>query len=86
MTTGFEYLGPTFLIGIDIEGKLSANSTRWDPENKIDGNTGFNFMKDGIWHGSNFETMLVLSQALNKKQIKKFADDPFLLLRKPEET
>lgn len=84
MKNGFEYIGPVFLMGIDIEGKLSADSVRWASKNKIDGSTGLNFLKDGIWHGSNLEIMLVLSQALNKTQIEKFVEDPFALFRKPE--
>ncbi len=83
MNSGFDFIGPLFLIGIDIEGKLRADSLRWDPKNKVDSNSGYNLMRNGIWHGSNFETMLVLSQILNKSQIKKFVEDPFLLFRNP---
>jgi len=44
---GFDYLGPTCLFGIDIEGKLSADAVRWTPPGQ---EVGLNFMKNGIWN------------------------------------
>ncbi|MHA1280488.1 MAG: hypothetical protein ACTSQ8_25270 [Candidatus Helarchaeota archaeon] len=78
MTEGFDYLGPTCLLGIDIEGKLSADAVRWSLPGQ---DVGLNFRKDGIWHGSRFDTIIIWEEALGKTQIDKITEDPFALFR-----
>ena len=80
MTEGFDYLGPTCLLGIDIEGKLSADAVRWSLPGQ---DVGLNFRKDGIWHGSRYDTIIIFEEALKKNQIDKITEDPFALFRPP---
>lgn len=78
MTKSFEYLGPTVLFGIDIEGKLSADAVRWTPQGQ---EVGLNFKRNGIWHGSRFDTVMLWNRALGKSNIESLAKDPWAMFR-----
>ena len=78
MTEDIDYLGPACLAGIDIEGKLSADSVRWTPEGQ---EIGLNFKKDGIWHGSRYDTMMIWERVLSESDICILAEDPWVMLR-----
>jgi len=77
----FGYLGPACLFGIDIEGELSANAVRWSPEGQ---EVGLNFEKNGIWHGSRFDTVMIWERALDKSDIQTLAEDPWVMFREPK--
>jgi hypothetical protein len=78
MSKGFDYLGPLCLFGMDIEGELSADGVRWTPEGE---NVGLNFMKDGIWHGSRYDSASIWERALEKPEIETLAQDPWVGFR-----
>ncbi len=75
MSKGFDYLGPVFLLCIDIEGKLSADGVRWTPPDADV--VGLNFSKDGIWHGSRYDASMLWNRALNEAEIGTLAEDPW---------
>lgn len=81
MTKGFDYFGPVCLFGIDIEGTLSADAVRWTPPGQ---EVGLNFKKNGIWHGSRYDTVIMFDEALNKQQIDTLTQDPWGLFRRPK--
>ena len=81
MSRTFDYLGPLCLFGIDVEGILSADAVRWTPPGE---SVGLNFRKDGIWHGSRYDTIIIFEEALKKNQIDKMTEDPFALFRPPQ--
>lgn len=76
MTKSFDYLGPTCLFGIDIEGKLSADAVRWTPQGQ---EVGLNFKRNGIWHGSRFDAALLWSRVLEKSEIEDLAKNPWAM-------
>jgi hypothetical protein len=78
MNKAFDYLGPLCLFGIDIEGKLSADASRWSPQGQ---DIGINFMKNGIWHGSRYDTVVIWERVLEKSEIDILAKDPWAMLR-----
>ncbi len=78
MSKGFGYLGPTCLFGIDIDGKLSADALRWTPQGR---EVGLNFIKNGVWHGSRFDTVTIWNRALEKPDIDILAEDPWVMFR-----
>lgn len=81
MSKEFDYLGPACLIGIDIEGKLSADAVRWTPQGQ---EIGLNFEKDGIWHGSRYDTMTIWNRVLEKSDIDTLAEDPWVMFRRED--
>jgi len=72
----FEKLGPLFLLGIDVEGNLSADSVRWghDP-------TGLELTKDGICHGSRLILTMAHRRALEDKELLQLVEDPYCMIR-----
>jgi len=74
----FDYLGPACLFGIDIEGKLSADAVRWTPQGQ---EVGLNLKKNGIWHGSRFDTVMIWNQVLEQSDIATLAEDPWVMFR-----
>lgn len=80
MTAPFQVLGPLLLFGIDIEGKLSADEVRWDPDPE---NPGLNFQKNGIWHGSRMDMVMVHGRVLDEREIVELTEDPYVLIRPP---
>lgn len=76
MTKSFDYLGPTCLFGIDIEGKLSADAVRWTPQGQ---EVGLNFKRNGIWHGSRFDAALLWNRDLEKSEIEDLAKNPWAM-------
>ncbi len=78
MSKSFDYLGPVCLFGIDIEGELSADAVRWTPQGQ---EVGLNFVKDGIWHGSRFDTVIIWERVLAEPDIKTLAEDPWVMFR-----
>jgi hypothetical protein len=78
MSKAFDYLGPVCLFGIDIEGKLSADAVRWTPQGQ---EVGLNLMKNGIWHGSRFDTVMIWDRPLEKSDISVLAEDPWVMFR-----
>lgn len=81
MSKAFDYLGPACLFGIDIEGKLSADAVRWSPKGEP---VGLNFLKNGIWHGSRFDTVMLWGRVLDKSEIETLAEDTWVMFRDPE--
>lgn len=79
MTNSFDYLGPACFFGIDIEGKLSADAVRWTPQDQQE--VGLNFRRNGIWHGSRFDTAILWNRVLEKSEIETLAKDPFAMFR-----
>lgn len=77
----FKFLGPLLLSGLDIEGKLSADAVRWAPPGE---QTGLHFQKDGIWHGSRMDLMLLWGRDLTKEEIESLAQDPYAMFRPRE--
>lgn len=82
MSRTFDYLGPVVLFGIDIEGILSADAVRWTPPGKP---VGLNFRKDGIWHGSRYDTVMIYEDALKENHIIKLSEDPWMMFRRPSD-
>ena len=80
MTEDIDYLGPACLIGLDIEGMLSADSVRWTPEGQ---EVGLNFEKDGIWHGSRWDTTAIWERVLSESEIGALAENPYHGLKPP---
>jgi len=78
MDEAIDYLGPTFLLGIDIDGELSADAVRWTPEGM---DVGLNFMKDGVWHESRYDAAMVWERALEQAAIEALAEDPYAMFR-----
>jgi len=79
MSRRFDYLGPVCLAGLDIDGVLSADAVRWSPEGE---DMGLNFKKDGIWHGSRYDTLIIWNRILEEQEIKALAEDPWVMFRK----
>lgn len=79
MSRTFHYLGPVLLFGIDIEGILSADAVRWTLPGE---SVGLNFMKDGIWHGSRFDTVSIYDNALIENNIIELSADPWVMYRR----
>ena len=80
MSRTFDYLGPVLLFGMDIEGILSADAVRWTPPGEP---VGLNFRKDGIWHGSRFDTVSTYDYALKENNIIELSSDPWVMYRQP---
>ena len=80
MAVPFDTLGPLLLFGIDIEGDLSADAWRWDPDPE---NPGLNFQKNGIWHGSRMDIAMLYERVLQDKEILELTRDPYILIRPP---
>lgn len=78
MSKSFDYLGPVCLFGLDIEGELSADAVSWTPQGQ---EVGLNFTKDGIWHGSRFDTVGIWERVLDETDIKTLAEDPWVMFR-----
>ena len=78
MSKSFDYLGPVCLLGIDIEGKLSADAVRWTPPGQ---EVGLNYTKDGIWHGSRYDTLAIWERILEEPDIQTLAEDPWVVFR-----
>lgn len=78
MSKSFDYLGPVCLFGIDIEGELSADAVRWTPQGQ---EVGLNFIKDGIWHKSRFDSVMIWERVLDEPDIKTLAEDPWVMFR-----
>lgn len=78
MSKSFDYLGPVCLLGIDIEGGLSADAVRWTPPGQ---EVGLNYIKDGIWHGSRYDTLMIWERILEEPEIKTLAEDPWIMFR-----
>lgn len=81
LDSGFRYLGPLMLFGMDIEGKLSADGVRWAPP---DQQAGLHFQKDGIWHGSRMGSMALWERELPKEEIVSVGEDPYAMIRPRE--
>ncbi len=79
MTEGFDYLGPTLLFGIDIEGKLSADAVRWALPGE---DVGINFKKNGIWHDSRFDAFIIWERVFMIDEIERLSEDPYMMFRK----
>lgn len=79
MTEGFDYLGPTLLFGIDIEGKLSADAVRWTLPGE---DAGINFKKNGIWHDSRFDAYMIWNRTLKIDEIESLSEDHLIMFRK----
>lgn len=88
MSAPFQCLGPTVLFGIDIEGDLSAQACRLSNSAMKMGmscfldHNGFNLLKDGIWHGSRYDSQCIWSRPLDAKAIHELTLDPFVLLQR----
>ncbi len=78
MKTGFTYLGPLCLFGLDIDGRLSADTVHWAPSGQ---EVGLHFMKDGIWHGSRFDTATIWGRILQTDDIRTLTEDPWVMFR-----
>ena len=66
-------LGPLFLLGLDVEDRLSADVMRWAPPNE---EPGLVFLKDGVGHGSRALTSTLWSRSLDESEVKLLFDDP----------
>jgi tetratricopeptide (TPR) repeat protein len=88
MSAPFQCLGPTVLFGIDIEGVLSAHAGRASNSAMKMGmsyfldHNGFNLQKDGIWHGSRYDTQCIWSRPLDANAVHELTLDPFALLQR----
>jgi len=88
MSAPFQCLGPTVLFGIDIEGVLSAQACRMSNSAMKMGMSyfldhyGLNLLKDGIWHGSRYDSQCIWSRPLDANAIHELTLDPFVLLQR----
>jgi hypothetical protein len=78
MSRNFDYLGPVCLFGMDIEDNLSADGVRWTLPGE---DVGLNFKKDGIWHGSRLDSVMLWERALDDQEIAHLSADPFAMFR-----